>query len=389
VSQNVARVSKRGAARWQKGHPWIFRSDVVRAPSAPAGTVRVVDEQNRLVGTALWSPTSQISLRMLTDDDRDINAGFWSARINAAVSYREKLEIDGNAYRIVHGEADGLPSLVVDRYGDYLVAQFLSAGLEVFRDDIVEALRERVSPKGLLARNDVAVRAHEQLPLGTELLFGEVPEQVEVREADIRYLAAPWKGQKTGAFLDQRENRLRAGQLARGRTLDCFSYHGSFTMHLAAHSDAVTAIDASYEALERAEVNAELNGFNNVELIEGNAFEYLRHQEHEGETYDLVVVDPPAFAKRRDAIKQALRGYKEVNLRAMRLLKPGGHLCTFSCSFHIDAAMFREMLESAAKDSGRQLRWIETRGQAVDHPEIVQIPESIYLKGAILQAADI
>lgn len=383
-----ARVSRRGAARWQHGHPWIFRSDIIQAPAAPAGAVRVIDEGNRLIGTALWSPASQISLRMLTRDDAEIDADFWRTRIDAAASYRESLAIDANAYRVVHGEADGLPSLVVDRYGEHLVAQFLSAGLETFRDDIVAALRGRFEPQGILARNDPAVRGREKLPQIIELLYGEVPEEIEVREADVRYLAAPWKGQKTGAFLDQRENRMRAGHLARGRTLDCFSYHGSFTMHLAAHSESVTAIDASYEALERAEINAQLNGFENIELIEGNVFEYLRHQESERETYDLIVVDPPAFAKRRDAVQQAMRGYKEVNLRAMRLLQPGGHLCTFSCSFHVDANMFREMLESAAADSGRRMRWIESRGQALDHPEIVQIPESIYLKGAILQAVE-
>lgn len=383
---NQARVNRKGATRWEKGHPWIFSSDVLQKPKTEAGAVHVFDESNKFIGTALWSPHSQISLRMLSHDDEPIDANFWKARVDAAASYRESLDIDANAYRVIHGEADGMPSLVVDKYQDYLVAQFLSAGLEAYRDDIVNALRDRFNPKGLLARNDVAVRQFEKLPLTTELIFGEVPEEVEVREANVKYLAAPWKGQKTGAFLDQRENRIRAGELARGKTLDCFSYHGSFTMHLAANAQEVTAIDASYEALERAEVNAQLNGFNNVELIEANAFEYLRHQESIGETYDVVVVDPPAFAKRKDAVKQALRGYKEVNLRAMRLLKPGGHLCSFSCSFHIDAALFRSMLEAAARDSGRRMRWIETRGQAVDHPEIVQIPESVYLKGAILQA---
>lgn len=386
MSKFEAHVSARGARRWEKGHPWIYRSDVVAPPSAPAGNVEVFDPRNHFLGTALWSPSSQISLRMLTTARETVNADFWRGRIDAAVSYRESLDIDADAYRLIHGESDGLPSLVVDRYGDYLVAQFLSAGLEVYRDEIVNALLERVKPKGLLARNDVAVRAHEGLPLDTGLLYGEVPQEVAVREGRIKYLAAPWRGQKTGAFLDQRENRQRAGQFARGRTLDCFSYHGSFTMHLAAGSRHVTAIDSSYEALERAEINAELNGFANVELIEANAFDYLRHQEAEGERYDLVVVDPPAFAKRRDAVKQALRGYKEINLRAMRLLEPGGHLCTFSCSFHVDATLFREMLREAAADSGRRMRWIETRGQAIDHPEIVQIPESIYLKGAILQA---
>ena len=383
-----ARVSRRGAARWQHGHPWIYRSDVLQTPAAPAGAVHVFDENDRFIGTALWSPPSQISLRMLTHADRDIDAAFWRERMRTAAAYRQTLRIDANAYRVVHGEADGMPSLVVDKYDDYLVAQFLSAGLETFRAEIVDALKAEFNPRGLLARNDPAVRTHEKLSQDVELLLGEVPQEIEVREGAVRYLAAPWKGQKTGAFLDQRENRHRAGQLARGRTLDCFSYHGSFTMHLAAHAESVTAIDASYEALERAEANAQLNGFQNVELIEANAFEFLRHQETVKETYDLVVVDPPAFAKRRDAVQQALRGYKEINLRAMRLLKPGGHLCSFSCSFHVDTSMFRDMLIAAAADSGREMRWIETRGQALDHPEIAQIPESIYLKGAILQAAD-
>jgi 23S rRNA (cytosine1962-C5)-methyltransferase len=386
MKDDSARVSRRGAARWQRGHPWIYRSDLTATPGCAAGAVHVHEESGRFIGTALWSPTSQISLRMLTRDDLDIAADFWRQRIAAAASYRESLGIDANAYRVVHGEADGMPSLVVDRYGDHLVAQFLSAGIEAFRSEIVAALLDQLAPKGLLARNDPAVRVHENLTQSVELLHGEVPEEIEVREADARYLAAPWRGQKTGAFLDQRENRIRAGQLARGRTLDCFSYHGSFTMHLAAHAESVTAIDSSREALERAEINAQLNGFSNVELIEGNVFDYLRHQETAGETYDLIVVDPPAFAKRRDSVKQALRGYKEVNLRAMRLLKPDGHLCTFSCSHHLSATLFREMLESAAADSGRLLRWIETRGQARDHPEIVQIPESTYLKGAVLQA---
>lgn len=383
---NVAEVSRRGAQRWRSGHPWIYRSDVKTAPSVPASAVQVVDERGDFLGTALWSPTSQISLRMLTDDDQPIDDVFWRERIAAAVAYRASLNIDGNAYRVLHGEADGTPSLVVDKYDNYLVAQFLSAGLETYREEIVTALTDTLQPAGILARNDPAVRVHENLPQATELLHGEVPEEVEVREGRVRYLAAPWQGQKTGAFLDQRENRARVGELAHGRTIDCFAYHGSFAMHLGAGSTQVTAIDSSGDALARARVNAELNGFDNVELIEANAFDYLREQEEKGEEYDVVVVDPPAFAKRRDAVDKALRGYKEINLRAMSLLKPGGYLCSFSCSFHVSTALFREMLEDAAADIGRPMRWIEARGQALDHPEIVQIPESIYLKGAILQA---
>jgi 23S rRNA (cytosine1962-C5)-methyltransferase len=384
---DIARVSRRGANRWLSGHPWIYRSDVLQAPAAPAGAVHVMDERGDFLGTALWSPTSQISLRMLTEDDQPIDDVFWRERIAAAAAYRHTLNIDANAYRVLHGEADGTPSLVVDKYDNYLVTQFLSAGLEAYRAEIVEALVQELKPEGILARNDPAVRIHESLPQATELLYGEVPEELEVREGSIRYLAAPWHGQKTGAFLDQRQNRARAGQLARGRTMDCFSFHGSFAMHLAANSAEVTAIDSSADALARARVNAELNGFSNIDFVEANAFDYLREQDEAGEEYDVVVVDPPAFAKRRDAVAKALRGYKEINLRAMRLLKPGGYLCSFSCSFHVSTALFREMLEDAAADSGRPMRWIEARGQADDHPEIVQIPESIYLKGAILQAA--
>ena len=384
---DIARVSRRGASRWRRGHPWIYRSDVLEAPATQAGAVHVLDERGEFLGTALWSPPSQISLRMLTDDDQPIDDVFWRARIEAALAYRAGLSIDGNAYRLLHGEADGTPSLVVDKYDDYLVVQFLSAGLEAYRPEIVAALRELTQPQGILARNDPAVRLHENLPQGTELLHGSVPEEVEVREGKIRYRAAPWHGQKTGAFLDQRENRARAGQFAHGRALDCFSFHGSFALHLAQSAVEVTAIDSSADALVRARANAELNGFDNIEFVEANAFDFLREQEAAGQEYDIVVVDPPAFAKRRDAVQKAMRGYKEINLRALRLLKPGGHLCSFSCSFHVGTALFRELLEDAAADAGRPMRWIEARGQAADHPEIVQIPESSYLKGAILQAA--
>lgn len=384
---DIARVGRRGASRWRRGHPWIYRSDMLDAPATPAGAVHVIDERGDFLGTALWSPASQISLRKLTEDDQPIDGVFWRERIAGAIAYRESLHIDGNAYRLLHGEADGTPSLVVDKYDHYLVVQFLSAGLEAYRHEIIAALRELVQPRGILARNDPAVRAHENLAQTTELLHGEVPEEIEVREAQIRYLTAPWHGQKTGAFLDQRENRGRAGQLAGGRALDCFAFHGSFALHLAQQATEVTAVDSSGDALVRARTNVELNGFNNIEFVEANAFDYLREQEAAGEEFDIVVVDPPAFAKRRDAVPKALRGYKEINLRAMRLLKPGGHLCSFSCSFHIGTALFREMLEDAAADAGRPMRWIEARGQAADHPEIVQIPESSYLKGAILQAA--
>jgi 23S rRNA (cytosine1962-C5)-methyltransferase len=381
-------VNRRGAARWRDaGHPWIYRSDVVRPSRSGAGSVHVVDESGARVGTALWSPTSQIALRFLSGAHIMPDAEFWHDRIAAAVAYRRVLAPDADAYRLVHAEADGLPSLVVDRYADCLVVQLLSAGLESHRTHIVDALLAICEPAGILARNDVPVRRLEQLAGSVELLHGHVPEQMEVREAGVVYLAAPWTGQKTGAFLDQRENRARAGALAHGRALDCFSYHGSFALHLAGRSDRVTAVDSSAEALSRAKENAVLNGdrAERIDFVEANAFDFLRSLDDAREQFDTIVLDPPAFAKRKDAVEAALRGYKELNLRALRILAPGGTLCTFSCSYHIGAWLFREMLESAAADAGRPVRWLEWRGQAADHPELLQVPESAYLKGAVLQ----
>lgn len=379
-------VSTRGAGRWRAGHPWIYRSDVRAMPDVPAGAVEVREANGRTVGMALWSPVSQISLRMLTRELRPIDADFWAERIGAAVDMRERIAPDADAYRLVHAEADGLPSLIVDRYADYLSVQLLSAGLETFRAEIVDALIERVSPRGIVARNDVPVRVHEALPREIELLHGDVPPMTEVREGPVRYLVELREGQKTGAFLDQRENRLLAARLARGRTLDCFSYHGSFAMHLATGARSVAAVDSSGPALARGQENARLNGFDNVEAIEANAFDFLRAGDDAGERWDVIVIDPPAFAKDRRSLDSALRGYKELNLRAMRMLAPGGHLLTFSCSYHVDEQSFADMLSSAAADSGRPLRLLQRLSQAPDHPAVLQIPESSYLKGALLEA---
>jgi 23S rRNA (cytosine1962-C5)-methyltransferase len=380
-------VSRRGALRWTAAlHPWIYRSDLLEPPSDEAGVVRVIDRGGRPIGMALYSPRSTIALRMLTHDVREIGATFWRERITTAVEYRRSLAPAASAYRLVHAEADGLPSFFADRYGPYIVVQLLSAGLDAHAADILAALREATSPAGVLARHDTPVRALEGLPRDVAVLHGEVPEEVEVEEGGVRYLAAPWTGQKTGAFLDQRENRVRAGQLARGEALDGFAFHGSFALHLARGGARVTAIEASGDALARAQRNATLNGLDAIDFVEANVFDFLRDRESEGRHYDVIVLDPPAFAKKRGSVDGALRGYKEINLRAMKLLAPGGHLLTFSCSWHIGRDRFRTMLEDAAADSARPLRWIEWRGQSADHPEVVQIPESAYLKGAVLQA---
>jgi 23S rRNA (cytosine1962-C5)-methyltransferase len=387
----TASVSHRGAERWASGHPWIFKSDVVHFPSTDAGAVRVFDQRKRPLGTALWSPHSEIALRLLDRDSAArIDEAWWQERLARALARRAAVARVASAYRLVHGEGDALPSLVCDRYGDYLVVQLLSAGLEAFRAEIVASLVRLTAARGILARNDAPVRQREGLPREVALLTGSVPETVEVMEHGVRYVAAPWTGQKTGAFLDQRENRALAGALAQGRadTLDCFSYHGSFALHMARGAARVTALDSSAKALERARANATLNRISNVSFVEADAFDYLRAREESGTQYDMIVLDPPAFAKSRASLPKALGGYKEINLRAMRLLAVGGVLFTASCSYHVTKALFLEMLQYAAQDSGRRLALRRIVAQPDDHPEIITIPESGYIKGAVLEAMD-
>jgi 23S rRNA (cytosine1962-C5)-methyltransferase len=381
----AVRVTPRGAERWVRGHPWIYRSEVSKGPAEP-GLVAVEDGRGRFIGQALYSPKSEIRLRLLERSERPVDAAWWGEHLNVSAARRG--EIDATAFRIVHGEGDLLPSLVVDRYDRWLVVQILSAGLETMRDTIVQALVERFAPQGVLLRNDPPVRRHEGLPLETVQVYGSVPRQIEVREGAIRYLAAPWEGQKTGAFLDQRPNRILAGQLMPpgGRALDVFTYHGSFAIHLARNAGSVVALDASREALDRGAANAALNHHHNIEWREADAFETLRQLERARERFDTIVLDPPAFAKSRASVPNALRGYREINLRAMRLLAPGGQLLTASCSFHVRLPQFLGMLTEAAGDSGRQLVLERVLGQGEDHPEVLTIPETGYLKGAVLRA---
>ena len=382
-------VSAKGARRWDAGHPWIYRSDVLTRPDADAGAVRVMDQRGKPIGVALWSPHSEISLRLLDrNPDARIDEPWWHRALADALARRAGLTSATNAYRLVHGEGDLIPSLVVDRYDEWLVVQLMSAGLERFRSEIVGALLELARPAGILARNDVPLRRKEGLDMNVELLHGTVPDEIEVNEHGVRYLAAPWHGQKTGAFLDQRENRVLAGAVARGRALDCFSYHGSFALHLARGAQRVVALDVSAHALTRAEENFRRNELANGEFIEANAFEYLKARERDRSRFDTIVLDPPAFAKTRAALPAAMRGYKEINLRAMRILSKGGRLFTASCSHHLTKPLFLEMLEQAAADSGRRIALRELRGQPLDHPEVLTIPESGYIKGALLEALD-
>ena len=382
----TVRVTARGAERWKQGHPWIYRSDVADDPDKKPGIVPVTDRKGKFLGQALYSPSSEIRLRLLTRGNEAIDLQWWTARIAAAATRRNGIQ--ASAWRVVHAEGDGLPSLIIDKYGPWIVAQLLSAGLETARADVLAGIAAALAPEGILLRNDAGIRRHEGLPSEVLLAHGEVPEVVEVVEDGLKYLAAPWSGQKTGAFLDQRENRILVGQNTRpgGRALDLFTYHGSFALHLARHAKEVLAVDQSTEALARGAENARLNGIGNINWREGNAFDLVRELERRREQFDTIVVDPPAFAKTKASVERAVAGYKEVNLRAMKILAPGGVLFTSSCSYHVSRDIFSAMLADAARDSGRRIQFIAATGAASDHPELLNVPETGYLKGVLLRA---
>lgn len=383
----IATLGARGTERLLRGHPWVFRSDVATAPRVDAGLVDVRGPGGRKLGTALFSPSSEITIRRLeADPDVIIDGAWWHRALERAIARRTSLIGKTTAYRLVHGEGDGLPSLVVDRYDDYLVLQLLSAGLETQRSHIVTALQSLVSPRGMLARNDPAVRTREGLERSVEVLAGEVPDTIRVIEHGVHYLAAPRTGQKTGAFLDQRDNRVLIGSLTHGRALDLFSYHGSFALHLARRAEHVTAVDSSAPALARATENAALNGVSNVTPVVADVFEYLREAKANGDRFDTIVVDPPAFAKNRSSVPHAMRGYADINRLAMQLLTPGGTMFTASCSHHVHMPEFLEILEHAAAESGRDVAIRQLTLQPLDHPVLLTVPETGYLKGAILQA---
>ena len=383
---DAVKVTARGAERWKQGHPWIYRSDVAAEPEKTPGIVSVTDRRGKFLGRALYSPSSEIRLRLLTRADEPIDSAWWTKRIGDAVHRRNG--INATAWRAVHAESDGLPSLIVDKYGPWVVAQLLSAGLETARADVLSGIREALAPDGILLRNDAAVRRHEGLSLEVTLATGQVPEVIEIVEDGVRYLAAPWSGQKTGAFLDQRENRLLVGRHTRpgGRALDLFTYHGSFALHLARTAKAVLAVDQSTDALARGAENARLNGIGTIEWREANAFDLLRELERRGERFDTIVLDPPAFAKTKANLERAVAGYKEINLRAMKILAPGGVLFTSSCSYHVSRDVFNAMLADASRDSGRRIQLEMITGAAGDHPELLNVPETGYLKGALLRA---
>ena len=378
-------VSSRGEQRVRSGHPWIYRADVVDVQAEGGEIVQVLGPRNRTLGCALFSDRSQISIRMLTHGEASADLSLLRARLERAIAFRETLGLDANAYRLVHGEADLLPSLIVDRYGDYLVVQALSQGMDRLLPQISAMLVEIAAPAGILARNDPKVRALEGLDQTVEVLHGSVPEAVVVREGPVEYAVDLRKGQKTGLFLDQRENREAAARYARGRLLDCFSYNGGFALRLARQCPEAEAIDISADAVARIRANAERNRVPHLEAREANVFDELRRLERAGARYDTIVLDPPAFAKNKASIPNALAGYKEINLRAMRLLIPGGYLVTCSCSYNVNEEGFAAMLNEASVDSHAPVAIVEKRMAGRDHPALVGVPETHYLKCFILR----
>ena len=385
MAEGTVTVSKKGEARVRRGHPWIFRSDITHTHDAiPGGVVRVLGSHARPLGFAFFSSRSEITLRMIQRGE-SLPDSFLHDRLVAAVKWRETVAHGAEACRLVHGEGDGLPSLVVDRYGDHLVVQTLSQATDRLKPEIIAALQDLLGPAGILERNDPRVRVLEGLDRKVGVLAGTVPDTVEVLENGIRFEADLRKGQKTGLFLDQRENHAAARAYARGRVLDGFTYNGGFALHAAAQATEVLAVDVSAEAVERTRRNAARNGAGNVTVLEGNVFDLLHDLHKAGERFDTVILDPPAFAKSRDAVEKAWRGYKEINLRALQILEPGGCLVTCSCSYHVDEAAFEAIVWSAALDAGATVTVVEKRRQARDHPIVLGVPETYYLKCLVLR----
>jgi 23S rRNA (cytosine1962-C5)-methyltransferase len=384
VSATVT-ITARGEERLRRGHPWIYKADVVRADAAAGDAVTIVGPRARRLGSALYSDRSQIALRVLTRGEQAADADLWRRRLDRAIAFRERLGIDATAYRLVHGEADLLPALVVDRYDRWLVVQALAQGVDRLLPEITSMLVDRLRPDGILARNDPRVRLLEGLEQTVAVLHGDVPDVVSVDENGVRFEASLRRGQKTGLFLDQRENRAAASVYARGRALDCFSYNGGFALTLASRAEEVIAVDSSADAVARIAANAALNGRSNISAREGNVFDVLRQFERVGERFDTIVLDPPAFAKNKAAVPKAVAGYKEINLRALRLLNPGGTLITCSCSYNVDETLFSDIVHEAALDAHCAVTLLEKRTQGRDHPVLMGVPETHYLKCLILR----
>lgn len=385
---STVRVNRKGADRVHSGHPWIFVSDLIdRGEAQPGDAVRVIDNRGQTLGTAHYS-SSQIALRLLSRRVEAIDSAFIRARIENALAYRRRVVAHSDAYRLVHAEGDLLPGLIVDRYAGSMVVQLLDQGMNRLEEEIVQALIGLFQPESIVVRNDAAVRTKESLPRETHVAYGEIVDPVHVLMNGLQFRVDTLHGQKTGLFLDQRENYIAAQRYATGRALDCFSASAGFALHLAAMCQAVEAVDSSAGMLEAARVNASLNAFTNVEFRQADVLDYLPGLVAANRKFDIVVLDPPAFTKSRSALEGAARGYKEINRRGLQLLDRGGALVTCSCSHHMSEADFLEVIAAAALDTGKQLRVLERRTQAQDHPILLTVPETHYLKCLIFEVIE-
>ena len=385
----TVRINRKGTNRIAAGHPWVFASDVLdRGSAEPGDVVLVCDPSGQALGTAHYSSTSQICLRLLSSHIEAIDRSFYRRRITEAEALRRRVVADTDAYRLVHGEADQLPGLIVDRYAGYFSIQTLDQGMERAKAEIITCLAEQFAPDAIVERNDAAVRKRESLPLVSGIVRGELPACVRIHMNGLELQADLLHGQKTGVFLDQRENYLAAAQYARGEALDCFTSTGGFALHIAERCESVEGIDSSAAALETARSNAQWNGVANVEFREADVFDLLGAYTSAQRRFKTIILDPPAFAKSRSALPAAIRGYKEINRRALELLEEGGVLVTCSCSHHLGEAVFLELLAEASLDAKKKLRVLERRTQSQDHPILLTVPETHYLKCLILDVVE-
>jgi 23S rRNA (cytosine1962-C5)-methyltransferase len=378
-------VSRRGADRIRRGHLWVYQSDLLKTDTPPGAIVSVLDERGPVIGKAFFSSKSQIALRLLARGNAVINEQFLKTRFDDADRLRERLGVDPMLSRRIYSEGDLVPGLIVDRYEDRLVVQSLIQGTDAIQSTITDILTARYQPRSILLRNDSRVRELEGLPLEQEVLGDPLPETLIVNEDGKKLSVSLAGGQKTGSYLDQRDNHRAVRRYAHGQALDAFCYGGGFALQLSDLCEHVDAVDISAQAVEVAKANAERNGLHNVDCIEANAFDFLRDRHREGARYDIIILDPPAFAKNKESLEGALRGYKEINNRAMRLLRRGGILISCSCSHHLSEGQFAEMLAAAARDAGCWIRVLERRFQSADHPILLAVPETLYLKCFFLE----
>lgn len=385
----TVKISTRGAKRIRLGHLWVYRSDIREMGEVEAGAiVKVVDDARNFVGQAFYSDRSQIALRFLTTRDEVIDREWWRDRLRACAERRSSIANQTNAYRLVYSEGDLMSSLIVDVYDGHYVLQTLSQGTDRIQDQLLKLLVDEFHPQSVVELNDARVRQLEGLELRSGALHGDDLHEIEIVQHGVRFIVSPRASQKTGAFLDQRENYLAARQVAHGRALDCFSFTGGFALHIAESCDNVIGIDISSDAVAAAERNAKLNNAQNVTFRVANVFDALREMETAGERFDTIILDPPAFTKSRETVKSGARGYKEINLRALKLLNPGGVLVTCTCSYHMSEQMFLDIIAGAALDAHRRVQILEKRGQSSDHPVLLGVPETHYLKCVIARVVD-